>query len=39
MVQREVVRKASRGGGASLIFPMLKHGDYTNWGMVMEVNL
>jgi hypothetical protein len=39
VVQREVVREVSGGGGASLVFPMLKRGEYTNWAMVMEVNM
>ena len=38
MVQ-QVVREPAAGGGTSLSFPMLKRGDYTNWAMVMEVNL
>jgi hypothetical protein len=32
----------SAGGGSSgvgLVFPMLKRDDYTNWAMVMEVNM
>lgn len=36
---REVVREASGGGGTSLAFPMLTRGGYTNWAMVLEVNL
>jgi hypothetical protein len=39
VVQREVVCEASGGAGASLVFPMLKQGEYTNWAMVMEVNM
>jgi hypothetical protein len=41
VVQREVIREMTSGGGGgtSLVFPMLKRGDYTNWAMVMEVNL
>jgi len=38
MVQ-QVVREAVGGGGVSLVFPMLKRGEYTNWAMVMEVNM
>ncbi|KAK1573898.1 hypothetical protein QYE76_037755 [Lolium multiflorum] len=42
VVQREVIREVGVGGGSSgagLVFPMLKRGDYTNWAMVMEVNM
>uniref|UniRef100_A0ACD5UNA0 Uncharacterized protein n=2 Tax=Avena sativa TaxID=4498 RepID=A0ACD5UNA0_AVESA len=39
VVQREVVREAGGSCGASLVFPMLKRGEYTNWAMVMEVNM
>jgi hypothetical protein len=37
-VIREVAG-GSGGGGTGLVFPMLKRGDYTNWAMVMEVNM
>ncbi|XP_071683669.1 uncharacterized protein [Lolium perenne] len=41
VVQREVIREVGGGGGsgAGLVFPMLKRGGYTNWAMVMEVNM
>jgi hypothetical protein len=39
-VVREVVRESTGGGSStSLSFPMLNRGSYTNWAMVMEVNL
>ncbi|KAM0916826.1 hypothetical protein ACQ4PT_009866 [Festuca glaucescens] len=39
VVQREVVRESGGGSGTNLSFPMLTRGGYTNWAMVMEVNL
>uniref|UniRef100_A0ACD5UNE7 Uncharacterized protein n=1 Tax=Avena sativa TaxID=4498 RepID=A0ACD5UNE7_AVESA len=39
VVQREVVREDGGSSGVSLVFPMLKRGEYTNWAMVMEVNM
>lgn len=39
-MQREVVREMSGvGGGAGLVFPMLKRGENTTWALVMEVNM
>jgi hypothetical protein len=38
-VHREVVREGGSGSATSLVFPMLKRGEYTNWALVMEVNL
>jgi hypothetical protein len=34
-----VVHDLASGGGTSMSFSMLKRGEYTNWLMVMEVNL
>jgi hypothetical protein len=39
VVQPKVVRDAGGGSGTKLSFPMLTRGTYTNWAMVMEVNL
>jgi hypothetical protein len=42
VVQWEVIPEVSASGGSSgagLVLPMLKRGDYTNWAMVMEVNM
>ncbi|XP_071683640.1 uncharacterized protein [Lolium perenne] len=39
VVHREVVREGGSGSATSLVFPMLKRGEYTNWALVMEVNL
>jgi hypothetical protein len=39
VVQREVVRESGGGTGTNLSFSMLTRGGYTNWAMVMEVNL
>ncbi|KAK1664356.1 hypothetical protein QYE76_052515 [Lolium multiflorum] len=36
---REVVRDANGESGTNLSFPMLTGGTYTNWAMVMEVNV
>jgi hypothetical protein len=36
---QKVVHKAEGGSDTSLSFPMLTRSKYTNWTMVMEVNL
>jgi hypothetical protein len=38
-VVRKVVHEPVIGGRTNLSFPMLKGDEYTNWAMVMEVNL
>ena len=36
---QQVVRETGGGSGTNLSFPMLTRSNYTNWAMVMEVNL
>jgi hypothetical protein len=38
-VVQKVVHEPVTGGGTNLSSPMLKGDEYTNWAMVMEVNL
>uniref|UniRef100_A0ACD5ZX98 Uncharacterized protein n=1 Tax=Avena sativa TaxID=4498 RepID=A0ACD5ZX98_AVESA len=39
IVVQQVVREIGGGSGTNLSFPMLTRSNYTNWAMVMEVNL
>uniref|UniRef100_A0ACD6AP94 Uncharacterized protein n=1 Tax=Avena sativa TaxID=4498 RepID=A0ACD6AP94_AVESA len=39
IVVQQVVRETGGGSGTNLSFPMLTRSNYTNWAMVMEVNL